>query len=50
MNFEPFTAYYYEEEYELSVSVLFCNEFDTVTCRAVRATKMAGSSSDDWIY
>jgi hypothetical protein len=22
----------------------------TVTCRVVRATKMTGSSSDDWIY
>jgi hypothetical protein len=25
-------------------------DVNIVTCRAVRATKMMGSSSDDWIY
>jgi hypothetical protein len=24
--------------------------YNTVTCRVVRAKKMTGSSSDDWIY
>jgi hypothetical protein len=45
-NMDP----YFEYD-SVTCNIMLCNKtLGTVACRVVRATKIMGSSSDDWIY